>query len=389
VSSSLRFETIDQPDAFERLSPRWDELVRAAPRPSPFFLHGWLAAWWAVYGDTADMRVEAAFRGDELVAALPLELAARPGGLRVARLMGRGHAALGDLLLAPGEPDETGRRVLERATAGAVDFVDLFGPYRGGALDRVADHDRLRFLERVEAPVLQLEGSWEDTLRARTSSKRRNLYRRRRRQLDEVGRLTVSAARTPAELAETLEAAFVLHDLRRAGLPDGSELTTSRGKEFHRRAFRELGEQGAVRIVLVSVGGLPVAFHSFFLVGDAMVVHSLAFDPGWAKYSPGLVATHEAIRHAAEEGARRVEFLGGGERYKLELADRLEPLYECVGMARGVRGAVGAALVRRAFDARTRLRRSRTLHAAYVEGLAPLRRLRRPRRAASQKLARP
>jgi CelD/BcsL family acetyltransferase involved in cellulose biosynthesis len=387
--SSLRFETIVQPDAFERLAPRWDELVRAAPRPSPFFLHGWLAAWWAVYGDTADMRVEAAFRGDELVAALPLELARRPGGLRVARLMGRGHAALGDLLLAHGEPDETGRHVLERAAAGGVDFVDLFGPYRGGALDRVADHDRLRFLERVEAPVLQLEGSWEDTLRARTSSKRRNLYRRRRRQLDEAGGLTVTAARAPGELAATLETAFVLHDLRRASLPDGSELTTSRGKEFHRRAFRALGEQGTVRIVLVSVGGLPVAFHSFFLVGDAMVVHSLAFDPGWAKYSPGLVATHEAIRHAAEEGACRVEFLGSDERYKLELADGLEPMYQCVGMARGLRGAVGAALTGRAFELRAGLKRSRALRTMYREGLAPLRRVRRTRGTGSRPLARP
>ena len=48
--------------------------------------------------------------------------------------------------------------------------------------------------------------------------------------------------------------------------------------------------------------------------------------------------TLDAIEAAAAEGATRVEFLGGAERYKLELADRLEPLYQGLGL-RGSRGA--------------------------------------------------
>ena len=39
----------------------------------------------------------------------------------------------------------------------------------------------------------------------------------------------------------------------------------------------------------------------------------------------------------------RVEFLGGGERYKLELADGLAPLYHGFGVASGVRGRAYAA----------------------------------------------
>ena len=50
-----------------------------------------------------------------------------------------------------------------------------------------------------------------------------------------------------------------------------------------------------------------------------MYFHELAFDPALARWSPGQVATLEAIGAAAAEGARRVEFLGGAERYKLDL----------------------------------------------------------------------
>ena len=69
-----------------------------------------------------------------------------------------------------------------------------------------------------------------------------------------------------------------------------------------------------------------------------MYVHRLAFDPALSRYSPGLVNTLDTIEVASDEGLTRVEFLGGAERYKLELADRFEPLCQALGLASGVRG---------------------------------------------------
>ena len=43
--------------------------------------------------------------------------------------------------------------------------------------------------------------------------------------------------------------------------------------------------------------------------------------------------TLDTLRIAADEGLTSVEFLGGAERYKLELADRFEPLYQGLGLA--------------------------------------------------------
>ena len=46
---------------------------------------------------------------------------------------------------------------------------------------------------------------------------------------------------------------------------------------------------------------------------------------------------HDALANAFGEGATRVEFFGGMERYKMELTDRTEPLHEGLGLADSAR----------------------------------------------------
>ena len=48
--------TVEQVEAFDALAPEWDALVEAAPRPSPFMLHGWLDEWWRHSSDDDEER---------------------------------------------------------------------------------------------------------------------------------------------------------------------------------------------------------------------------------------------------------------------------------------------------------------------------------------------
>ena len=106
-----------------------------------------------------------------------------------------------------------------------------------------------------------------------------------------------------------------------------------------------------------------------------MYVYRIAFDPSFGRLSPGAINTLDAIETAAAEGATRVEFLGGSERYKLELADRFEPLYEAFGLAGTLRGKAAVARRVGAIRLRKQLKRSPALRRFYFEGLAPARRL--------------
>ena len=136
----------------------------------------------------------------------------------------------------------------------------------------------------------------------------------------------------------------------------------------------------AARIVTLRLDGRPIAFHYYFALEGRMYVHRLAFDPGLARFSPGIVNTLDTLEAAAGEGLCRVEFLGGDERYKVELADRFEPLCHGFGVASGARGRAYAAAHVGSIRVRMRLKRSPRLRRLYFDGMAPLRRLGRPGR---------
>jgi CelD/BcsL family acetyltransferase involved in cellulose biosynthesis len=367
--------TLRDPRAFQDLSGEWDALVAAMPRPSPFLCHGWLLQWWRHYGAGAELQVHVARRGERLVGALPLR-AVRRSGVRVAGYIGGTSAALADILVADADPGAVAAALLRSSAAAGNNLLDVFGPPAESRLLRALEPYGVWQIEVVESPVLEFDGGWEETYRQHTSAKKRNLHGRRRRQLERLGRLEVSVARSERELERGLEEAFALHRLRWQGRPDHSDFGTSEGMRFHRDAMHALLDLDAPRIVTLRLDGRAIAFHYYLLLFDRMYVHRLGFDPDYARYSPGLINTLDAIAAAAQEGARRVEFLGGGERYKLELADGVQPMHRLIGQPRGLRGQVSARAASAGVRARLRLKRSPAINSAYYRGLAPARRLR-------------
>ena len=371
--AELVLGTLSSETAFSRLADGWDELVRSSARPSPFLLHAWLLEWWRHYGDGSELAVHVAHRDGRLVGALPLCLR-RTRGLRVLSFVG-GDPGLADLLLAGGEGEDTARALAGRAAKAGQDFADLCGLPANSRLVAALGSSPVTLIERAEAPVVDLRPSWDAVYASKLTSKKRNHHRRRRRQLSELGRIDVEVARTSGELEKALEAAFTLHDLRWRGRPDGSGFTTPAGRRFNHAAIQALAPLGVPRIVTLTIDDRPVAFHYYLLFEGRMFVHRIGFDPAYGRFSPGVVNTLDAIEAAAAEGATRVEFLGGAERYKVDLADRLEPLYEVFGLAGTLRGRAAVAGRLAVIRSRKRLKRSPALRRFYFEGLAPARRL--------------
>jgi CelD/BcsL family acetyltransferase involved in cellulose biosynthesis len=340
--AGLRFETVDSEDAFARLGDQWNDLVYTSARPSPFMLHCWLLEWWRHYGEGCRLAVETAYRGGRLVGALPLVTYGR-GGLRVATFIGARQSCLGDVLLAEGEGPELVGALVDRASAGDHDYADLFGLAADSRLAALQGPRSIRLFQRVGAPVLDVSGGWPETYRAKTDSRKRSHHKRRRRQLAELGKVEIDHARTIDKLEPALEEGFRVHELRWRGRPDGSGLVTATGMRFNRAALRGLAELDAARIVSLLIDGQTIAWSWYFVLGENGYLHRLAFDPAFARCSPGLVNALDTLESVAGEGVRRVEFLGGAERYKVELADHLEPLHLGLGLPGS---AAGRAVVR-------------------------------------------
>lgn len=373
---AISAETLCEEPAFAGLAGEWDALVAAMPRPSPFLCHGWLLEWWRNYGRGATLQVHVARRGGRLVGALPLFASGRRGA-RIAGFVGGKSSALADLLVADSDADAdaVAALLLERAAAAGNQLLDVFGPPAHSRIARALEPRGFQQIAVVEAPVLDLDGGWDAVYREKTNAKKRNLHGRRRRQLEKLGRLGVTVARSAPELALALEEAFRLHELRWRGRPDHSGFATPTGMRFHRAAMYALLELDAPRIVTLRLDGRAIAFHYYLALFERMYVHRLGFDPTYARYSPGLINTLDAIGTASGEGARRVEFLGGGERYKLELADGVEPLHRLVGLPRGVSGHALAWAAVAGTSTRLRVKRTPALNRFYYRGLAPVRRL--------------
>lgn len=352
----IELRAIESLDEFRAHAPDWDALVASMPRPSPFMLSDWLEPWWTHFGRQRTMRVEAAFLGGTLVGGLPLELERRRG-VTVGRFMGREHAALGDILAREDVVEEVVPRIIGRLGRLGADYLDLFGTAREGHLFRAIDQPGV-LVERVQAPVLDLRDGWERVYTAKTSSRRRSLHRRRRRQLGELGALELVSLAVEDELVGSLTDLFRIHDLRWAGRPDRSDFTTSRGLPFNVDAMRRFARAGIARVLLMRLDRTAIAFQYYLVFARRMFFYRLAFDPDYSRWSPGLVTTLAAIEAAAGEGVERVEFLGDDEQYKVDLADSSDPLYECIGFASSRRGRLEALAARQLLAARLRLKDS-------------------------------
>jgi CelD/BcsL family acetyltransferase involved in cellulose biosynthesis len=375
INDSVVVRTLASVGEFSDLATEWDALVRAMPRPSPFLLQGWIGPWWKHYGDDCALEVHAAFSDGRLIGAVPLCVERRMG-LRILRFAGGPDASLGDVLVAPGhDAVPVARSLMEHARRRhRHDLAALYGMPAHNCLQRSVAPGQLRLIERNEAPVLEAPDGWEAVYRANTSSKTRNTHKRRRRQLAELGHLETRVVSASEDLESVLEDALRLHRLRWEGRPDASDFASERGAAFQREALLTLAEDDIPRLVMLVLDGRAIAFHAYLKLGDRMYVYRLAFDPALSRYSPGLVNTYDALAAGIGEGAKRVEFLGGAERYKRELATRFEPLYVGLGLTTTPQGHAAAVAIAGAIRARKRLKRSQRLRRFYFETLAPLRR---------------
>jgi CelD/BcsL family acetyltransferase involved in cellulose biosynthesis len=354
---SLETHVVANQGEFEALGPEWDALVLASRRPTPFLLQPWLSAWWSHYRPDALMRCIVVRADGRLVGALPLAIVRRRG-VRVGEMAGA--LALADALVAGADPKPVVTALAAAIRRQPLDLVDFDYLAPDCLLARWLP-GRRRVTPTRAAPMMEMPDGWQEAYKRATSSKTRNTHKRRLKQLAKHGDVRFVRNETEPDVARALEDAFRLHALRWKDRRDLSPLGDAGGQAYNREALAALSRKGYVRLIELQLDGVPIAFHLYLLLAETMFVYRLAFDPAYAQYSPGLLTTLEALRQGSDEGARRVEFLVGDERYKRELADHVDPLMRVVGLPSSARGRAYMELIAADTALRTRLRRHERL----------------------------
>jgi CelD/BcsL family acetyltransferase involved in cellulose biosynthesis len=354
----LTTTVISDAASFQAMQPEWDALVLASPRPTPFLLHGWLAAWWTVYRPNLPMRCLTVRDDGRLVGALPLAVTRR-GPVRVAVIAGA-RALGGDAIVAGADPHAVGAALTAVLQDEPLDVLDFDGVARDAVVTTCLSGPR-RLIEVMAAPTMEMPDGWEPAYERTAGSSTRRTNRRRLKQLQEQGAVAFVQHATAEEVAGALEDAFRLHAIRWEGRGDTSEFGTTAGQTFHRAALAALAPGGYVRLLELRLDDTPIAFQLYFVVGGTVFTYRVAFDPAYARFSPGALTVVEALRQGGAEGATRVEFLRGDEPYKLGLADRADILLRLVGLPHGIRGRAYMETAAATTAARVRLRRNERL----------------------------
>ena len=134
---------------------------------------------------------------------------------------------------------------------------------------------------------------------------------------------------------------------------------------FHRAALTRLAQQDVTRLVALTLDGRSIAFAIYLQLERRAYGLIMAFDPEFARYAPGSETMLWALEAAAAEGAERVEFLGAAADHKDRLTDRLEPIYEGIGLASTIRGRAAVEVLTHGIRIRRRLKRSHRAQRLY------------------------
>ena len=353
----------------------WDRLAAATPWATPFSAWAFHRAWWDAYGDNAHEETTVvldprAGSSADPVAIIPLmhrhEVEAtdaeRHTTLRhregpaltpvpptaTAIFFGASYHAdyatiLADPVDVPAIADalvaDLRRRVSRPHRPGDSapdwDVVDL-RRLRCGDPVAVAMARAFRRVEMDAGWTLTLEredvcpvvtfqaGATMDDYLGTLEKKERHEVRRKVRRAEAAGDVALTESANP--LAD-LESFIDLHQARWG--EDGLFPLTHGGDQsrlLFRRLFELFGDDGAVRLNFLTIGGRRVAAGVSFETPDRVFYYNAGVDPGARDLSPGVVMVERFARRAIERGQCSLDFLRGDEPYKYLWGAKDEPI---------------------------------------------------------------
>lgn len=321
----LSIQEVTTQAGLDALRADWEALSAIAESASPFNSWLWLATWWQVFGGTYTLRVFVVRAGMRIIGIAPfyvLSFGIGPLRLRVLVPLGYGNDLTErlEILVARGRRADVIVQLgahLARRRKRLWDVLIWDGVWRDelpAALQRMVRRTTTRSYE-----VRALPGSWDEFVKALNKSMRDNI-KYYPRLLERTGhRVHTHVAAGPEEMAPALEEFLRLHRAR-AALTDTHRHVDRFALARHRRFLAcvapVLAAAGAMRITILSVDGVKCAAQIALQCGETVAVYYSGFDPGWRRYSVGMIATAQTLRDALERGARQVDFLGGAGQFK-------------------------------------------------------------------------
>jgi len=316
---------------FVALEAEWNALVEASDA-GLFLRHECIRAWIEAFAPRARLMVlTARNRRGTLVAALPLlsELGL-VCGLPARQLVAAAntHSCRFDMIAR--DPLAAGRAFLAHLVGQSgwdvLRIIDV--PEGGSAWEMYRAAQALGLptgaWEAERSPFLEFPSSYAGLLARKTPLFRANL-RRRRRQLERLGTLSVERVTGAMNLDERLDEGFSLEVRGWKGREGTAIAQDARTRAFYRRVAHDAAERGHLALFFLRLDGRPIAFHYGLVHRGVYYVPKLAYDETLLGCSPGLVLLEEAIKDGIARGLRGYDFLGDEAVWKNKWSSTVRP----------------------------------------------------------------
>ena len=344
---------VERYDGADSVADEWDDLADRVGA-TPWLRPRWITLWSEAFGG-GSLEVFAVRRAGTLAALVPLER--RRGALLSPT---NWHTPEFGLLAEDGEAARAlANAVVSAASHVALRFVNADDSGLGECRAAAA---RRRVLERTleRSPYVRTEGDWSEYEKAVDGNTVKEV-RRRRRRLEEQGALSFEVEDGRDRLDELLAEGFRVEASGwkiESGTAISSQPETER---FYTEVARWAAGRGWLRLAFLRLDGHPLAFDFGLEAEGAYYSLKGGFEPAYSKFGPGMLITHDILRHCFAAGVARYEFLGDEEPYKLAWTDDVHDRRSFQAFASSPRGylawlayAHGRPLAKRALALRRR-----------------------------------
>lgn len=330
-----RLEIVDSGARLTEIGMAWNALWRHGDGLI-FQSHEWVAAWWKTVPGQAErqLRIGLIWRGEELIAILPLAIQRRKG-LRFLEWAANDCTDYADVLIHPRCPTTALNRLWRQlVAAGGFDlyFLNRLRPDgKFGALLNAPDGLRLAANRRTEI-CSQVAGDWATGAQwfDSQSKKTRQNYRRGRKALEESGKVTFRLLPLDEPAGPVLAR---LAELKRQWLAGNGRISPlfDAGAPALPALVEVLAQAGALRIFVLECDGITIAISINFVQHGTMMAFLTSYDPSFERGSPGMVLLMDYVQWSIDQGLEAVDFLCGEEPFKVRFATQTITLTSVMG----------------------------------------------------------
>jgi CelD/BcsL family acetyltransferase involved in cellulose biosynthesis len=193
--------------------------------------------------------------------------------------------------------------------------LSLLSPADAGVSQIYAAAEAARYRVHTEsipaAPYIVIDGTW-DAYESGLRTKFRSELRRRRRRLEEEGRLTLEVFDGDERLDELLEEGFRVEGSGWKGAYGTSINTSPALRRFYTEVAQWAADHGWLRLAFLRLDDRSIAFDYCLEFGKTHYLLKTGYDPAYAKFAPGMVLRRLMLYRAFSEGLDTYDFLGAG-----------------------------------------------------------------------------